>query len=1075
MVPNYSVSPEASLNQKPAFSLPVICLLGVLWMFELSGCAAATPTAMPSVTPSVTPTVKSMVTPGHNLLYALNFENEAAFFGWHVGGPGTDYLWLKNTKDGKYLFEFPSGFLESQDFDFGEAQIAVEFEFLVKTRVEIGLSCRMQPGASGRYVFNIVNDGRWDIRLWNNGETVLAQGWSDVIQPTKNRLAARCIGDQLTLLVNDVELGSARDGTFASGSLSLGYAAETAGAGTFDNLTVEDWGAEQAQSETGGESTPTQAAILEPASPTPAPVAIATLRPTVIPEGELTLYQTEFDEDDPSLADWKTFAYSMDQQDFVTAGYEARMVNGVYRMRALDPIAGVNLRVFSIYDQDLGTGDVDISVQLKNGHMGLVCRSSEAGWYQFLVEPHGIWSIRLAKPDANGQFHFHTISSGLRWGRETLRAECKGDRLTFYIDGEKMASLHDQTFPTGKVGLLGWNFPISGETGIGMQAGDLGMVDNFTVQRAQWNETGLLGPAPTPGAEGTIYRTDFAKLEDLNPYWVKVDIGVEGVPGSPLLVGGPGQAAPHTYQYLNDFDPGTDVEISADVRGAWNFPRGLICRYGEDGWYETFYMKDDTSHARVALVFGQRDEQGKLVRSILDTYYPPTAASQVNLTLTCTGNQVSVKLDGEQVLYTEDNTWLSGRYGFFFTDNQPGNIRNTLLNYTVRPVQSAKVGDVIYAATFDTPEQIAGVLQINLGDNRIHISENALQLAPDHNALHLFAVKKYENSEFHLAAEIQAESGLILHCRSGSPADIGATLRGNGDWNIWGLGQTFANGNSPAIQPGKNLFILSCINDQVSLSANGETLAAVTLPAYQPTSGANGLEVFDFSAPILVNQVRLKALQSGALLASQPLLNQVSIPAYQPDEVIFAWDQDALFYRPGWWGKENRPWNWTAGFDGAHPPQRVDNTILVSSIAERLTNFTYRLDLYNLPIEISAETTLTSQGGAAALFCRATANGRYEFLLQPDGTWFIRRNVNFEYELPKAKHLTILANGTVENFSPEKAQLSATCDGPDLIFSLNGAELGRVQDTLYPDGQVGIFFDAFSEGSFTNLTLKRAK
>ena len=63
-----------------------------------------------------------------------------------------------------------------------------------------------------------------------------------------------------------------------------------------------------------------------------------------------------------------------------------------------------------------------------------------------MVAPGGIWNIRLVKPDQNGQFHFYTISSGTRWlGQKVdLRAECKSDRLIFYIDGEKMASLHDE-------------------------------------------------------------------------------------------------------------------------------------------------------------------------------------------------------------------------------------------------------------------------------------------------------------------------------------------------------------------------------------------------------------------------------------------------------------------------------------------------------------------------------------------------------------------------------------------------------------------------------------------------------
>jgi hypothetical protein len=44
-----------------------------------------------------------------------------------------------------------------------------------------------------------------------------------------------------------------------------------------------------------------------------------------------------------------------------------------------------------------------------------------------------------------------------------------------------------------------------------------------------------------------------------------------------------------------------------------------------------------------------------------------------------------------------------------------------------------------------------------------------------------------------------------------------------------------------------------------------------------------------------------------------------------------------------------------------------------------------------------------------------------------------------------------------------------------LIFSANGEELGQVQDDLYPEGQVGIFFDAYTAGSFTNLTVRLAE
>jgi hypothetical protein len=849
----------------------------------------------------------------------------------------------------------------------------------------------------------------------------------------------------------------------------------TAGTGAFDNVTAEDWVVTPTPLVN---ITPTQVTALEPATPTVAPastatptlIPAATLRPTIIPEGERTLYETEFDNGDPTLADWKTFAYSMDKKDFVTEGYKTWTANGIYRFEQ-----ETNTRVFAIYDKDAGTADVDISTSggapfEGHGGLGLVCRYSKAGWYQFMVEPSdGSWSIRLVKPDENGQIHFHIISSGLhKWieGAADLRAECKGDRLTFYIDGEKMASLHDSTFPSGKVGFLGWSFAIPG---------DWNTVDNFSVRLAQWNETGLPGPAPTPGADGTIYSTDFAKLDDLNPYWAKVDIGVQGIPGSPVLVSGPGQPSPHTYLYINDFDPGPNMEITADVHAELNFPRGLICRYSEDGWYEAFFMKDGPQYRRVALARAERDEQGKLTPVIIDTYYPPTPATQINLTLTCTVNQISVKMNGEQVLYTEDNAWLTGRYGFLLTDSPPGNFRsNTLLNYTIRPAQAIPAGALVAEKVFTSPEEIAANWGLDLqGNPMVKVDEKVLSLDADDGIGLTSNNGLLENSEMSMDVEFLDNGGLYLQCRSESPAHAVFEVRSTGEWFLYWQDREITRGNSPAIQSGKNVLTMRCEGERLTLLANDETIAEETYPSiYTPTKGRVGLWV---NAQLRVNRLTLKVFQGSPILTVSLPLNQVSIPAYQPGEVIFAWDQNALFYRPGWWGKENRPWNWTAGFDGARPPQRADNTILVTSSEKIFTYFAYRPDLYDLPVEISADATLTSKGGAMALFCRATANGRYEFYIQPDGKWFIRRNVMAGYYLPQAKHLTVLAHGTVENFSPENIQLNATCNDSDLIFILNGAELGRVQDTLYPEGQAGIFFDVFSEGSFINLAIKRAK
>jgi hypothetical protein len=1001
----------------------------------------------------------------------MDFEKEAAFFGWHVGGPGTDLFWLENTRDGTYLFEYPSGFLESQDFDFADIQISVDVEFLVKTRVEVGLACRMQLGAGGRYYFDISNDGRWNIRKWNQGETILAQGWSDAILPDKNHLAARCVGDQLTLLVNGVELGSAHDSDFVSGSLNFGYAADSAGAGSFDNIKVEDWGDGQSTAATemdpAAQSASTQVAALDSPTLTPAPVstaalaptALPTLRPTQIPQDELVLYQTDFDKDDSSLSKWRPFAYSFLTHAISPAEDQIDPVSGFYHIGAPE----INQRVFSIYDEDLGTSDVDITLE-GTGHIGIVCRYSEAGWYQFVIEPHETWSIRLAKYDEDKQLHFYTLSSGL-YRAKNLRAECKGDRLTIYTDGIKQASLHDDTFPTGKVGVLGWTFDKPGLAGI---------VDSLTVQRAQWSESALPGPTPTPVADEMIYSTDFSRLDDLTPHWIKDDAGVLGVAGSPALIGGPGgQSAPHTYRYINDFDPGPNVEISAEIHPLSLLARGLICRYSEDGWYQVHYMSDSGGRI-IVLDRVERDEQGKFSDFILgQTGLEGTPAGNVNLTLTCAGDQITVLLNGEALFYVEDGKWQSGRYGFLFMGNPPGSLREGFAGYTVRPSQAIPAGTLVDEKAFASPEDIATNWGVDLQNNpMVKMEENILTLDADDGIGLTSNSGILENSEMTMDVEFLNNGILYLQCRSESPTHAIFEVRSNGEWLLHWQDREITRGSSPAIQPGKNVLTMRCEGERLTLTANGEAIAEETYrAAYTPAKGRVGLWV---NAQLRINSLTLKIFQGSPNPTTPPLLNQVSIPTYRPGETIYVWNIDDAFYRPGWWGRENRPWIWSFSFSGANPPKRQENKIVVPSIKD-WTTWTYRYqDLYDLPIEISADTAFNGESSAIGLRCRYTQVGSYEFLIQPDGNWTIRRNTS-EYYAQDAKNMTVLTKGQSAVIRPDTNQLSAICQGNELIFSANGEELGRVEDDFYPEGSVGIFFESFTEGSFTNLNVRRAE
>ncbi len=100
-------------------------------------------------------------------------------------------------------------------------------------------------------------------------------------------------------------------------------------------------------------------------------------------------------------------------------------------------------------------------------------------------------------------------------------------------------------------------------------------------------------------------------------------------------------------------------------------------------------------------------------------------------------------------------------------------------------------------------------------------------------------------------------------------------------------------------------------------------------------------------------------------------------------------------------------------------------------------------DLHDLTGRHLAEVNLTGKSGGAGLFCRATGSGRYEFYIQPDGKWSIRRNAIAHYYLPRLKDLTrrqfagsalfpLLVTGRTTTGQPS---LEALFENPPVRFS----------------------------------------
>jgi hypothetical protein len=999
------------------------------------------------------PAAGTTPTPAEQGLYSENFDDPSLLSGWDIKSDNASGQ--AEAREGAYHLSVDNGGMVAiqRGWNFSDTILSVDLEFLGPDPATAIIACRNKVGG---YPFSISSDGHWKI---DRSDGKLTSGDTQALRAGVNQVTISCIGDQFSFSLNGVELGSAQDGTYPEGEIALGLESTGRAEVVFDNLTVSGTGSQAdsaAKPAVAASSTPMPATTATPiptATPTATPTAAPTLRPTPIPTDELVLYQTDFENDDASLAKWRTFAYSFSSHSLGTEGYEVATNTSLYRFNATE----TNQRIFAIYDADLSTSDVDISLHATAfysvGNVGLVCRYSEAGWYQFVVEPKGIWSIRLAKYDEAGQLHFYTISSGGRWLGQTadLRAECKGDRLTMYINGVEQASLHDSTFPQGKVGVLGWSFD---------QPGQVGFIDKFTVQHAEWSESTAAGPAPTPAADGVIYSTQFENLDALSQYWFSF---------SPF--------ESRSLYYINDFDPG-DVEIDAGIRNdaTLRIARGLVCRYSEDGWYEAVAFTTPGG-GMVMLTRFERGLDG-VQRSVVLNSAGVSGGVNQTLTLTCTGNQISFSLDGKTVIWVEDSTFATGRFGFVFSKlDPPIGLRTAFTSYTVRPAKAPaplQPGETLFSNVFDTPQEFESNWGWFTNDPRVKIQDDSVLLTPGDTEIDLGIGTISENSEVSADLEFLAESQISLRCRDQSPAGIFFIIRSNGNWEIRGPGKG-ANGNSTSIHPDKNQFTIRCVGSQLTLIANGETLTTVgetlvtvELPSYFPAMGTTGLFV-EANSQVKLNSVTFKVMQGSSLPPEAALPNQVSIPVYQPGEAIYNWNSGDFF---GIIGGNDKVWSiW---YHGERPSEQNGEVVVSSRKDQELAVWAYLPELNDLPLELSTDTTFAGKSGGIGLMCRYTQVGRYEFLIQPDGSWVIRRNTSDWYE-PRVANMTILAHGTSSAILPDSNQITATCQGNELIFSANGTELGRVEDDLYPEGQVGIFFDANTAGNITNLTVRRAE
>jgi hypothetical protein len=161
----------------------------------------------------------------------------------------------------------------------------------------------------------------------------------------------------------------------------------------------------------------------------------------------------------------------------VSGNGEARYQDGAYRISVSQPSSDV----WASPGFNFADARIEVDASKAGGpddnDFGVICRSNGSkNFYFFTVSSDGYYGIGKFKSGVQiliGATSMQTSDKILRGGQVNhIRADCVGNTLTLYVNGEKIQSVNDSDFNSGEVGLIAGAFEAPGT--------DI-KFDNFTV------------------------------------------------------------------------------------------------------------------------------------------------------------------------------------------------------------------------------------------------------------------------------------------------------------------------------------------------------------------------------------------------------------------------------------------------------------------------------------------------------------------------------------------------------------------------------------------------------------------
>jgi len=165
---------------------------------------------------------------------------------------------------------------------------------------------------------------------------------------------------------------------------------------------------------------------------------------------------TEFDD----IENWYSFAVP-ETENYEVSYYDSVLYIGV-------PEKDSN--IYAFYDYDIPSPDVRLDAKVETiggpnrNNISLICRATDAGWYEFSMNSGGYWFIWKYE---NEEYSLLTKGASydinLKKASNELTAGCIGNELIFLVNGEEMGSITDRTFRSGgQVGVSVSTFDIPG-------------------------------------------------------------------------------------------------------------------------------------------------------------------------------------------------------------------------------------------------------------------------------------------------------------------------------------------------------------------------------------------------------------------------------------------------------------------------------------------------------------------------------------------------------------------------------------------------------------------------------------